>query len=385
MSCKSDAPGIKWCKEAGDPMVAVLDFMSEEQCADHVQELLPAMKNVNATNYRGDYATSLDTALIMAVKHGRAKVFDVLLEESRVDINHQDVMGMTAIMWAVRCKRQNKIPTTNLKGEACYAGEHIYRRLIEVGADLLLPTRSGRTPLHEVVSSKEVYDMTICTELLYATWTAEEPLYLNGKTRPRKELLLNAENRAGETALHVAAREGLDDMCQLLLGLGANPRSTSAWGIGAMPIHLAALGGHHHLFESLMLDAKMYEISGVGPDLWQPLHWAVASGLDPNPAVEPLLAIVSQTCNISLADAANAKTASGVTAIEIAARLGHNRVVTILMLNDALVGNESGRALQAKLGFSMGGQTPSQVVIDHIEKTSMRMSLRKSTSSLGRH
>ena len=72
-----------------------------------VAQLLPSMTDVNGINSQGEFDTSMDTALIMTVKHGRNMIFETLLKEPRTDLDAQDVTGVTALMWAVRSKHVN--------------------------------------------------------------------------------------------------------------------------------------------------------------------------------------------------------------------------------------------------------------------------------------
>lgn len=183
--------------------------------------------------------------------------------------------------------------------------------------------------------------------------------------------LLATLNKAGETPLHVAAREGLDDICCFLLSRGADPFIASAWGTHAMPIHLAALGGHQRLFEPLTRDnfdkqsrCRDFLNQGAGRDEWPALHWAVASHLDPNPSIEPLITVLASKLEVAPRDVVNHSTRNKITAIEIAARLGHVSVCTFLMINDAMVGRSSGRELVTVSSSS----NACQVVLDRLQR-----------------
>jgi hypothetical protein len=119
-----------------------------------------------------------------------------------------------------------------------------------------------------------------------------------------------------------------------------------------MPIHLAAHGGHLKLFEPLTRlkydrhgERQDFLNEGAGKDEWPALHWAVASHLDPNPSVDPLISELAKVLDMDPRDIVNHATPKKVTAIEIAARLGHVSVCTLLMINDAMVGRHRGREL----------------------------------------
>lgn len=97
----------------------------------------------------------------------------------------------------------------------------------------------GNTPLHEAMHENG--------------WTAADAIIKrfrqlepdpDARDHGRKDgkglsALLDAENRLGDTALHVAARSGLQDLCLLLLEAGANPHLRNISEGGLTPLEEA--------------------------------------------------------------------------------------------------------------------------------------------------
>lgn len=83
-------------------------------------------------------------------------------------------------------------------------------------------------------------------------------------------ILLHA-NFMGETALHIAARGGMEHICTLLVRLGANPNMATAEGLTSL--HLAALNGHRLCVKVLVLFGAQINTADLEGD--RPIHWAV--------------------------------------------------------------------------------------------------------------
>jgi hypothetical protein len=73
--------------------------------------------DVNICNGRGQ------TALLIAAKHNRLECIKILLQQREIDIDHQDVHGMTALHLAVRC---NKPESTEIIEELLRSGADRY-------------------------------------------------------------------------------------------------------------------------------------------------------------------------------------------------------------------------------------------------------------------
>lgn len=90
----------------------------------------------------------------------------------------------------------------------------------------------------------------------------------------RRALAINACNRHGETALHVASATGRTEMVRLLLDAGANVNATTAPD-GRTPLHLACLHGNVEAAR-LLLNCATCDADARDRDGDTPLHLAIA-------------------------------------------------------------------------------------------------------------
>lgn len=87
------------------------------------------------------------------------------------------------------------------------------------------------------------------------------PLKSRGKTGGRRldtgletwDTMLNSRDRSGDTALHLAASEGYEDVCRSLIKRRAEVEMRNL--AGRSPLHLAAMNAHLGVIEMLILDA----------------------------------------------------------------------------------------------------------------------------------
>jgi len=272
---------------------------------------------------------------------------DALLRHKGIDVDIQDYTGMTALMWAVKNRSENDFICEDLSGTPCKSGIRIIQLLLEAKADCLKTDKAGNTALHQAANNKESYDLTFISIVMQQC----EECYDSAFT---KQELLEATNKAGETVLHIAAREGLEEMAHLLLSpqlCGSNVNARTAWGIQAAPMHLAAIHGHHKLFSVLLQQAlgcvknpeTGYVRHRIEPDGWYPIHCVTANG-SPK-AIEVLIDEECKRCFEKPEEVCSRKTLSGVMPIEIAARLGNNEACRLLLMKGATVGGEEGKAL----------------------------------------
>lgn len=82
------------------------------------------------------------TALIPASEHGYVEVVKELLTRSKVDVNHVNNLGWTALMEAI---------VLNNGGEK---QQQVIQLLIEHGADVTIPDKNGVTPLEHAKASR---------------------------------------------------------------------------------------------------------------------------------------------------------------------------------------------------------------------------------------
>ncbi|MBN1838212.1 MAG: ankyrin repeat domain-containing protein [Spirochaetales bacterium] len=135
--------------------------------------------------------------------------------------------------------------------------------LLDMGADVNLADRAGRTPLHASVSAGQ---LDIARTLVHAgadpgaaDTRGQISLHLAAAAGDLQFCLLlleagaplDAQDDEGNTPLHLAAAAGDFELCEYLLFLGADAGLTNARGLS--PGGLAAEGGHRDVAELLRL------------------------------------------------------------------------------------------------------------------------------------
>lgn len=189
--------------------------------------------------------------LSVAVRSLDMQMFQSVIADGPM-INATDSAGMTALH------------------HACALGAiEMAETLLKHGADPKICSNDGRNALHHAVSIQALCfnqqsqpgGLTICPLTI--------PLLLASAG-----IDIEAADSAGETALHIAARNGLVGVIASLLQAGANPNHVNK--NGETPLHLAG-GSLPHLSAQVLL------INGANPDLARndgkkPVDLAAASG-----------------------------------------------------------------------------------------------------------
>ncbi|XP_076297202.1 uncharacterized protein LOC143217178 isoform X2 [Lasioglossum baleicum] len=93
-----------------------------------------------------------------------------------------------------------------------------------------------------------------------------------------KGVAANAEDSAGYTALHYAARNGHYEVCKTLLENGAKVSAQTRCG-RATPLHRAAMQGHVDVVQLLLQSGANADIKDA--DGYTALHKALAAGSTP--------------------------------------------------------------------------------------------------------
>ncbi len=213
---------------------------------------------------------NLDEALLDAARDGDLGKVQNLVEEG-ADINAQNSNGLTPLMFAIGS-----------------AHSDLVKLLLKLGADPNGPTKQGMTPLMEAALRN---DATIATLLLDAN------------------AALDITNRAGKTALDIAAENGHKDMVKLLQQYAKAGRDREL-------LDAARDGALQKVRNLLANGADVNTQDGNG---WTPLMFAVSS------AHTELVKMLLQAG----ADV-NIRNAAGDTVLEFPALNGHKDVRDLL-------------------------------------------------------
>ena len=129
---------------------------------------------------------------------------------------------------------------------------------------------------------------------------------------------------AGLSALHAAARAGKDSELLHLLTSGAAAGTVDPRGV--TPLHVAALAGHSHIVQSLMVHKGGAATAAMTSEGLTALHFAAASG---STAVIQQLTTTARLLHTRVN--INAASATGVTPLYLAAAHGHVEAVKQLL------------------------------------------------------
>lgn len=224
------------------------------------------------------------------------------------------------------------------------------RRLLDDGASLSSRDRSGATPLAHAAkaSNPDILALFIArgaalnarsldgsTALFVAT---EEDNLRGVETLLSHGADVNLAGRSGLTPLEAAAYMGNEAIVKLLLANGGDPRLKDATGKG--PICYAAARGFTKI-ASLLLDHSVDVNTRYGNDLTA-LMWAAGheDGAGTSDIADVLRLLIARGARL------NDQDNRGRTALMIAASLGHQRAVEVLLAHGA------DRALRDKSGKS---------------------------------
>ncbi|XP_054717475.1 ankyrin-1-like [Uloborus diversus] len=159
------------------------------------------------------------------------------------------------------------------------------KELLSAGANVLLPTNLGWTPLHFALQNgaEDVAEVFLESDRvidMQDKWN-RTPLHVAVERRctgtVRKLLALGANTRIqgidDRTPLHIALREEMEDMAEILVNFDSENKLKDIWGL--TPLHLAARAGYVRIMRKLLAagaDFRSQDREGNSP-----LHIALRS------------------------------------------------------------------------------------------------------------
>ena len=305
-----------------------------------VCRLLQAGANVKITT--GNGLTALHAAAYM----GLTEVIECLLEHG-AEINARDDDGRTPLYSACNGNNEEAIRALIDKGadvnavsaigmsplhELAYHGsDALVNLLLDHGADVNARESHGYTALHKAaweghistielllsrgadVDARDVKDFTPLASAVMSGHTKAVAylMTIGANTLPMK-------NDRAWTLLHLASRDGHEDVIKFLLANGSdvNAVDKNEW----TALHLAAQSGHEKVIEFLLANGS--DVNAVDKNEWTALHLAAQSGHEK--VIEFLLANGSDV---------NAVDKNEWTALHLAAQFGHEKVIEFLLAN----------------------------------------------------
>ena len=207
--------------------VAVMSGMKES-----VRLLIEVGADINITN------NNQWTALHRAAYYGYNNIVDMLIHTPHVNVNLRNEYGQTPLYVAVDRGREQSA-----------------RLLIDAGADIKISNHKQRTALHLAASNGH---SSIVGELIKVP-------HLN----------LNVRNENGQTPLHVAVINGMVASARLLIDAGADINIPDKYQQTAL--HLAAYFGYDDIVDSLIKRPNV-NINSRDEDGDTPLHVAADNG-----------------------------------------------------------------------------------------------------------
>jgi ankyrin repeat protein len=300
---------------------------------DKKQLSLAIEKIPNFDPNSGQYHPDGIPLLHVAADFNQTEIIELLLKKgAKINLKYE---GLTALHAAIRG-----------------GNEEAAKKLIAQKADVNVTDPDGRTPLHDTVYSKNpaTYSTNVSRSQLFRT---DQKI---GNIEIAKVLLdhhanINARDRQGMTALHMAANENQIEIAKLLVSRGADKKIEANTGFKAGDI--AYLKERHRIFE-LLLENEDEDIDG--PDR---THLAVKTGLvtlfkanvpegtdlnRKNRDGKTLLMIAASQGDIAILETLISKFVNlrekdleGRTALHLAAIQGHPRAVQVLLKHSSAV------------------------------------------------
>lgn len=291
-----NVPGIDLNTKNKNGLTA-LDLLAAKRELIKVVRVLLRAKNINVNSMDADGKTALIRASFM----GHEKIVEALLENPHIILNVADKNGKTALIWAAERGHIQCVSALRKK------------------SDILLcaKDRMGDTAL---ILAARNHHAKVVQELLSSMGPDE----------------INAINNEGGTALQELAWNGEHECVDTLLQIrDTHPNTKDSWGF--TPLMLAARKGHAKVVTTLLAKLSADELNATNQDSLTALHQAALSGMD------EVVGILRKSGDIRV----DAKDKKGFTALMLAARYGHAKVVQVLLDNLSLADvndiNQNGR------------------------------------------
>lgn len=199
-----------------------------------VRELVKYKQDMNATDVLGQ------NAVIHAISDATPDILKLLVK-NKASVNFKDARGTTPLHVAVRQFSPSVDPYIMVK------------ILIDAGAKVNAKTEANVTPLHDAVveprnalavtrlllrsgADPNIRDSEGSSPLMDAVESGERDRAVIVKELLKYDASLSIKNIWGDTALHIAAREGDTESIKVLLDAGANPLLKNRKGLTAADI-----------------------------------------------------------------------------------------------------------------------------------------------------
>lgn len=186
------------------------------------------------------------TALFFAGDMDYKEIVELLLKHPRIEVDHQDRAGYTALIYA-----------------ACWGFVGVVEALLDGGADPEIEDDQGGRAIQRAIDDNEYavvklllqrnveynFRDTLGRTLLHSAACNDRTSIIRLLLQTCKDLDINAQGNAGETALHDSVRINSIETTKALLEFGA--RTDIPNKAGRTPVRLAKDAGHTRILEVL--------------------------------------------------------------------------------------------------------------------------------------